>query len=82
MEQIGLKAPGNHSASCWINNLSILLLENLQTSIFMISGFGGLVGTLIYGLKYTKLLQKTLQNTGAFSKIIVFVNLESLDSIF
>ena len=49
MEKIGLQAPGNYSASLWTNNLSILLLENPQTSVFMISGFLGLVGTLTYG---------------------------------
>ena len=54
MEKIGLQAPGNYSASFWINNFSILLLENPQTSIFMISGFVGLVGTLIYGYNVPK----------------------------
>ena len=49
MEKMGLKAPGNYSASFWISNFSILLLENHQTSIFMISGFLGLVGTLTSG---------------------------------
>ena len=54
MEKMGLQAPGNCSASFWINNFSILLLDNPQTSIFMIYGFLGLVGTLIYGFNIPK----------------------------
>ena len=54
MEKIGLKTPRNYSASFWTSNFSFLLLENLQTSLFMLSGFLGLVGTRIYGLNMTK----------------------------
>ena len=62
MEIIGSKAPGNYSASFWINNFSILLLENLQTSIFMISGFLGLVGALIYGFNIPKYIILVIYN--------------------
>ena len=54
MENMGLKTPDNYSVSLWINNFSILLLENPQTSVFMISGFLGLVGTLIYEFNIPK----------------------------
>ena len=36
---IGLKALGNYSASIWINEIPILLLENQRTFISMTSGF-------------------------------------------
>ena len=39
MEILGLKAPGNYSASIWINKIPICLWENLETLISMISGF-------------------------------------------
>ena len=39
----------------WTNHFPILLRENPKTSIFMISGFLGPVGTLIYGFEYTKI---------------------------
>ena len=62
MEKMGLQAPGNYSASFWIKNFSILLLETLQTSIFMISGFLGLVGTLIYGINMPRYLIPMIYN--------------------
>ena len=37
MEILGLRAPGNHSASIWFTNFSICLWENLKTLISMIS---------------------------------------------
>ena len=36
---IGLKAPGNYSASIWINKILICFLENPKLPISMISGF-------------------------------------------
>ena len=55
MEKIGLKAPGNHSASFQINNFSILVLENFKTLMFMISGFLGLVWTFVDGFNILKI---------------------------
>ncbi len=46
---IGLKAPGNYSGQFWYNKLSVVLLERQNTPNSMISGFLGLVETLIYG---------------------------------
>ena len=54
--KIGLKPPGNYSASFGTSNFMILLLENPQTSIFTISGFWGFVGNLIYGFNIPKWL--------------------------
>ena len=39
LEIIGLKAPGNYSASIWSYSFSICLWERLKTFISMISGF-------------------------------------------
>ena len=55
--KISLKAPGNCSASSWTNNFSMLLLENPQTSLFMISAFLELVGALIYGFNTPKMFE-------------------------
>ena len=49
MEKIGLKAPGSYSGPFRSYSSSILLLENAQISIFMISGFLAFVRTLTYG---------------------------------
>ena len=43
LEIIGLKAPGNYSASIWSYNFSICLWENPKTLISMISGVLGRV---------------------------------------
>ena len=57
IEIICWKAPSNYSASFWTYRFSILWLEKPQTSICMISGFLGLVGTLIYKFLYAKILR-------------------------
>ena len=62
MEKIGLKAPGNYSASSWTNNFSILLLENPQSPIFMISGFLALAGTLVYRFNIPRYLILIIYN--------------------
>ena len=54
MEKVCLKAPGSYASSFWTGHFLVLLLENPQTSLLVISGFGGLVGTLIYGFDIPK----------------------------
>ena len=39
VEIIGLKAPGNYSASFWSNEISVILCEGPKPNISMISGF-------------------------------------------
>ena len=56
LEIICLKARGNYSGPVWSNSFSIVLLESPQTSILMISGFLGLVGSLISGFNVPKYL--------------------------
>ena len=68
MERIGLKAPGNYSASFWFNNFSILLLETQKSQNVMISGFLGPVRPFIYGFKYFKILFKYKKVWGHFRK--------------
>ena len=53
---IGLKAPGNYSDQFWSNKNSVLLLGRQKTPNSMISGFLGLVETLIYGFNVFKYL--------------------------
>ena len=65
MEKIGLKAPGNGSASFWSYNFSICLCERPKPNISRISGFLRPVGALTHGCKYTKLLKtKSKTNRG------------------
>ena len=57
MERIGLKAPGNHSASIWTDTFSLCLCEKPKPNISMISEFLRPIGTLICWFEYAKALQ-------------------------
>ena len=79
VEIVGLKAPGNYSASFWINRIPILLLENPKLPSFPLKA------------NYFYLWRpKIKKDMGTFSKNIIFIslmiweigNFEMLDKIW
>ena len=55
---MGLKAPGNYLDQFMSNKILVVVLERPKPNMFMISGFLN-PGEVIYGFKYTKILQST-----------------------
>ena len=77
---IGLKAPGNYSASSWLNKILVLLSEGPKPNISMISGFLTPREPLFIDLKIPKDFKKYKKYGNVF-KHIIFTNMRIQDVV-
>ena len=76
MEIIGLKAPGNYSASFRSNNFRFAYVRDQKTNIVMISGFVDPGQPLFMDLNIPNYFKTYTRNRNIVLKHIIFENLD------